>query len=141
MKPEYYKNHSPFSNQRFGWLNEPWNICSPLSGGLLRRLMRTSSHNIYYNGTSSALNIKRRILPPSVTGILREDWRKKYIDKVFFTTSPLSAAKFAKKAVTKYGGEPMIFRVSPRGAVWHINTNEYVADSAVIVGVEKFKAA
>lgn len=95
----------------------------------------------YYHGTSSALKIRKLILPPSETGILREEWRKKYIDKVFFTTSPLSAAKFAKKAVVKYGGEPIIFRVLPRGAVWHINTNEYVSDSAVIVDIEKFKVA
>ncbi len=94
---------------------------------------------IYFHGTTTALGIRRRILPPAVTGVLREEWRKKYIDKVFFTTSPLSAAKFAVKAAVKYGGEPIIYRVSPKGEIWHINTNEFIADSAVVTGIEPFK--
>ena len=55
-------------------------------------------------------------------------------NKVFFTNSLLSAEKFAKKAALKYGGNPVVYEVNPVGDVWHVNTNEYVADRAKIVG-------
>ena len=73
------------------------------------------------------------LLPAIITGNLREDWRKKHIDKVFFTNSLLSAEKFAKKAASKYGGEPTVFIVKPKPPYYHINTNEFIADRAIII--------
>ena len=45
----------------------------------------------FYHGTTDALHIRNWILPPIFTENQREDWRKKYRDKVFFTDSLLSA--------------------------------------------------
>ena len=73
------------------------------------------------------------LLPAIITGNLREDWRKKHIDKIFFTNSLLSAEKFAKKAANKYGGEPIVFIVKPKLPYYHINTNEFIADRAIII--------
>lgn len=74
------------------------------------------------------------ILPAIETGILRESWRKKLIDKVFFTNSPLSAIKFAKKA----GGEPVVYMVKPCSSYYNNNTNEYIADKIIITGVTNY---
>lgn len=89
----------------------------------------------YYHGTSTSLNIKDKILPPIETGNLREEWRGKHTNKVFFTPSLMSARKFAKKATIKYGGESIVYEVEPIGDIWHVNTNEYVADSAEIISI------
>ena len=56
----------------------------------------------FYHGTTDAFNIKKILLPPTYTNNLREEWRKKYQNVVFFTTSPLSAHRFARKACEKY---------------------------------------
>jgi len=36
----------------------------------------------FYHGTSDTLDVSKIILPPIQTKNLREEWRKKYIDKV-----------------------------------------------------------
>ena len=87
----------------------------------------------FYHGTSDALNIEDMILPSSQTKILREDWRRKLTDKVFFTDSLMSAQKFAKKAAKKYGGNPVVYEVKPIGFIMNPNTNEYIADKAKII--------
>lgn len=74
------------------------------------------------------------ILPPLKTNNLREDWRKKYLNKVFFTTSLLSAEMYAKKACKKYGGEPVVYMVKPIGQYFNRMDTEYIADKAVIIG-------
>ena len=90
---------------------------------------------IFYHGTTTAFNLMKGdiLLPAIMTGNLREDWRKKHIDKVFFTNSLLSAEKFAKKAANKYGGEPIVFIVKPKPPYYHINTNEFIANRAIII--------
>ena len=88
----------------------------------------------FYHGTSNTFNIKKVILPPIQTDILRENWRKKYLDKVFFTTSLLSAENYAKKACNKYGGEPVIYLVKPVGQYFNRVDSEYIADKAIIIG-------
>ena len=51
---------------------------------------------IFYHGTTDLFEIKDNILkPPIDTGILREEWREKNLNKVYFTDSLLSAEKFA----------------------------------------------
>lgn len=92
---------------------------------------------IFYHGTTTLFNLgKGDILRPAIeTGILREEWRKKLTDKVFFTPSLLSATKFAKKAAAKYGGDPVVFEVKPLSQYYNINTNEYIADKALIAGM------
>ena len=92
------------------------------------------SNYTFYHGTSDALKISN-LLPPCETCILREDWRKDLVNKVFFTDSLYSARKFAKKACTKFGGNPIEYVVQPTGDIWHVNTNEYVADSTAILRV------
>ena len=87
----------------------------------------------FYHGTCDAFDMKE-ILPPIETGNQREEWRKKLTNKVFFTNSLLSAENYAKKAAAKYNGKAVVYRVRPIGEVWHVNTNEYVADKALIIG-------
>lgn len=91
---------------------------------------------MFYHGTSSVFKLKigDYILPSIETGILRESWRKKLTDKVFFTDSLLSATKFAKKAAKEFGGEPVIFEVKPTYPWYNNNTNEYITDKAKITG-------
>ena len=90
----------------------------------------------YYHGTTDNFNIKDGILKPSTeTGILREDWRKKNLDKVYLTISLLSAEKFAYKACQKYGGCGVIYEVEPLDDICNPNTNEYITNSAKILKV------
>lgn len=92
---------------------------------------------IYYHGTSTNLNlyIGDLLLPPIITQNLREDWRKKLTNKVFFTSSLMSAERYAKKASIKFGGEPVVYIVKPIGDIWNPNISEYVADKAKIIAV------
>lgn len=98
------------------------------------------SLNTYYHGTSSALPIKKYILPPIMTHNKREHWRTKYNDKVFFTNSILSAYKFARKSCEKFGGVPIVYIVKPIGQRFNTINTEYIADKALIVGVFKNKS-
>lgn len=93
----------------------------------------------FYHGTSDILGIDRMILPPEITGNQREEWRIKYHDKVFFTSSLLSAEKYARKSCNKYGGNPIIYIVNPIGNYYKRIDCEYVADKAVVLGIEKLK--
>lgn len=77
--------------------------------------------------------MKKIILPPNQTKNLREKWRKKYIDKVFFTISLLSAENYAKKACKKYGGNPVVYIVKPIGQYFNGMNCEYIADKARII--------
>lgn len=102
--------------------------------------MQKSKKSItFYHGTSTALNIGEQILPSIQTGTLREHWRKKNIDKVFFTTSQLSAMQFANKAVAKYGGEPVVYLVKPVGQYFQLTHGEYIAQRAFVVEALKYK--
>ena len=88
----------------------------------------------FYHGTSDILDVKKMILPPIQTKNLREEWRKKYVDKVFFTTSLLSAENYAKKACKKYGGNPVVYIVKPIGQYFNRMDCEYIADKAKVIG-------
>lgn len=88
----------------------------------------------FYHGTSDILDVKKIILSPIQTNNLREEWRKKYIDKVFFTTSLLSAENYAKKACKKYGGSPVVYIVKPIGQYFNRMDCEYIAEKARIIG-------
>ena len=90
----------------------------------------------FYHGTTDLLPIKTVLLPATKTGVLREEWRDKYKDKVFFTNSIVSAGYYAKKACAKYGGNPIVYAVKPIGQYFNTVNNEYVADKALIVGIE-----
>ena len=67
----------------------------------------------YYHGTSSALNIESRLLPPSETHILREDFRQRDRDIVFLTLSESFAWSYAIKSCAKFGGSPVVYVVEP----------------------------
>ena len=91
---------------------------------------------IFYHGTTDLFYIENDILkPPIDTGVLREEWREKNLNKVYFTDSLLSAEQFAYKASQKYGGNSIVYKVKPIGDVMHPNTNEYMADGAKIIGI------
>lgn len=81
--------------------------------------------------------IRKFILPPSETENKREQWRNKYIDKIFFTTSLLSAEMYAKKACKKYGGNPVVYTVKPIGQYFNRINSEYIADKALIIDTVK----
>lgn len=91
----------------------------------------------YYHGTTDIFKLNNEILPPIKTNILREHWRKKYLDKIFVTTSLLSAQKFAYKACQKYSGCGIVYEVKPIGDIWFPNskTNEYICDKAKIIKI------
>ena len=78
----------------------------------------------FYHGTSDTFGILKRILPPDLTGIERELRNKKRTDMVYITTSPLSAANYAKKAVTKFGGKPVLYMVIPIGNHYPLTNDE-----------------
>lgn len=88
--------------------------------------------NFYY-GTTDAFSVQKVLLPPVITNIKREEWRKKYTNKVFFTDSLMFARMYAKKACKKYGGNPIVYIVKPIG--WFFNTinTEYIADKMLII--------
>lgn len=89
----------------------------------------------FYHGTTThfGLTVGDELLPAIETGNIREEWRKKLCDKVFFTTSPLSA-------YDKYGGDSIVFIVKPIGGYLHINTNEYISSKAKIMLVYRGEA-
>lgn len=74
-------------------------------------------------------------MPPIITNNKREEWRKKYNNKVFFTTSILTANKFARKACEKYGGNPVVYEVKPIGQYFNTINGEYISDKAIITRV------
>lgn len=90
----------------------------------------------FYHGTSSALNIGHRLLPPDETNRLSELGRKKNLDRVFFTADLGSARIYAGKAVRRWGGEAVIYQVYPVGPVEEIQsragTTVYAAPWALI---------
>ena len=88
---------------------------------------------IFYHGTSSSMPIKKYLLLPIITDVKREGWRKKYSDKVFFTTSLGTAIKFAKKACEKFGGNPTVYTVRPVGQYFNTINGEFISDRAKII--------
>lgn len=90
------------------------------------------SQELFYHGTSDSLNLSI-LLPSSLTGCLREEWRQKTLDKIFLTNSLKSAQMYAKKASIKFGGKPIVYIVKPKGDIWKVNATEFVADYAEII--------
>ena len=90
------------------------------------------SQELFYHGTSDSLSLSV-LFPPSLTGCLREDWRRKTLDKVFITNSLKSAQTYAKKESLKFGGKPIVYIVKPKGEIWKVNATEFVADYAEII--------
>ena len=72
---------------------------------------------MYYHGSSTACGIDYMLIPPEDSGFLQEEGRKKNLDKVFFTTDLGSARIYAGRAVNRFGGSPVIYRVIPMGQV------------------------
>ena len=91
---------------------------------------------IFYHGTSDILHIDDNILkPPTNTGNLREKGREENLNKVYFTSSLLSAENFAYRASAKYGGNGIVYKVKPIGKYDNININDYIANNAKILGI------
>lgn len=88
----------------------------------------------YYHGTSiPGLKV---ILPPIETRVLREDFRKKFMDCVFVTPSRASAEKYARKCAAKLGGEPIVYEVRPIHP-HEINISQYICDKAIVLNSYK----
>jgi len=87
-----------------------------------------------FHGTTDAIQIKDRIMPSIETGYLRELFRNKNLDVVFLTMSKASAEYYAKKAVKQYGGNPIIYNVTPEGFIEQ-NATEIICDWAIINGI------
>jgi hypothetical protein len=94
---------------------------------------------LFYHGTSSAVGIGYRLLPPATTGVVEEVGRKKNLDKVFFTTDLGSARIYAGRATRRFGGSPVIYRVIPLGEVGCLRdtagTSVYFAPAAFVEAV------
>ena len=86
-----------------------------------------------YHGTSDALGIKDVVISPAQSGQLRESFRNKYLDDCYATNSLLSARKYACKASSKFGGNPVVFEVKPLGPISNINNNEYICTRYKVV--------
>lgn len=85
------------------------------------------------HGTSTALNLGHVLLPANATNVLREDFRKKLRNVVFITTSKVSAERYAKKAVQRFGGEPVVYTVKPDFASLIQNGTEWTTEKAYIL--------
>jgi hypothetical protein len=84
----------------------------------------------FYHGTSIAgLKV---ILPPIETRVLREDFRKKFMDCVFVTPSRKSAEAYARKCAAKFGGDPVVYEVEPVNP-YEINVSQYICDKAFVL--------
>lgn len=98
--------------------------------------LKMVSNEPFYHGTSTAVDIGDRLLPPNMTGNLIELGRKKNLDKVFFTKDIGSARIYARKAVKLHGGEVVIYRVYPVGDITTLNDSEgttvFAADWAYV---------
>ena len=88
----------------------------------------------YYHGTSIP-NLKV-ILPPIETRVLREDFRKKFMDCVFVTPTWKSAEMYAKKCAAKFGGDPVVYEVKPVNPS-EINVSQYICDKAYVINSYK----
>ena len=95
-------------------------------------------HKVFYHGTSDALEI-HELLPADETGILRDSGRQHMIDKVFFTDRIDVARRYAFKAVERFGGNPVVYRVQPIGDVWNVRDVEFVSDKAIIIEPEVWR--
>ena len=73
----------------------------------------------YFHGTSTAcdIEIEDELLPPGETGMLQESTRKKNLDCVFFTKDKNSAQIYAGRAVSTFGGDPVVYKFEPSGAI------------------------
>jgi hypothetical protein len=68
---------------------------------------------------------------------LAELGRKRNLDKVFFTQDKRSAAIYARKAVKRFGGQPVVLQIEPVGSVVVLQTapgtTVFMADSAEVL--------
>lgn len=87
----------------------------------------------YYHGTTTNLKIVNKILPPIDTGILRENWRKKNLNKVFYTLNFGQAMRYAVKAAKKYGGKPIVYSIVPKGQTDYLKDGEWICDYAIVI--------
>lgn len=96
----------------------------------------TLQTEIFFHGTSSALDISNELLPPGQTSVLSEAGRLRNLDKVFFTSDEGSARIYADKAVKRFGGKPVVLKVRPKGSMLVLQaakgTTVFMADSAII---------
>lgn len=91
----------------------------------------------FYHGTSDVLNLEE-ILPSSDTENLRETNRQKFRNKVFVTTSLLSAKKYALKSALMFGGNPVVYEVIPDfDSIFNTTDCEYICDFAKIKNIVK----
>ena len=84
----------------------------------------------YYHGTS--ISGLTEILPPTETNILREDFRRKFMDCVFVTPLKKSAEAYARKCAAKFGGNPVVYEVEPVNP-YEINVSQYICDKALVL--------
>lgn len=91
----------------------------------------------FYHGTSDTFGILKRILPSNITGIERELRNKKRTDMVYISTSALSAANYAKKAASKFGGKPILYIVAPTGNHYPLTNGEWLTESAKVIKHEE----
>ena len=65
-----------------------------------------------YHGTIRENIATGAILPPTQTGIIQEEGRKKRLDCVFATPNEGLARVYAGRAARRFGGEPVVVEVS-----------------------------
>lgn len=87
----------------------------------------------FYHGTSTALDVGQVLLPANETTVLREEFRKKLRNVVFITTSMVSAERYAKKAVQRFGGQPVVYTVKPDFDSLIQNGTEWTTEKAYIL--------
>lgn len=105
-----------------------------------KTLSNYEEFGVLYHGTSNE-GISNLVLPPSTTGVISEQGRKKNLEKVFFTKTEKSAQIYAGRARNVYGGEKRVLAVVPIGSVEVLNdrkgTEVLMSDAALVVDPSK----
>ena len=78
----------------------------------------------FFHGSSSAVKLGHMLLPPSITGVIQEEGRRRNLSRVFMTRDIGSARIYAGRAVARFGGSPVVYRVIPMGRVETLHENK-----------------
>lgn len=92
-------------------------------------------NKVFLHATNDTYNLTQ-ILPPSLPIEYTEAWKNEHKDKVWVTTSILTAINVSAQIVLRYGGKPRIYIVRPdMESLQLIDGNEYICDSAEVLDI------
>ena len=106
-------------------------------------LEKLANNIVLYHGTSDALNVSigDALLPPKETEVQTEP-RMQRRGRVFLTSNKNAAHTYARRAVRKWGGNPIIIIADPIGEVKQMTKSIsafgpiFLCDKAIIIDIE-----